>query len=507
MRRPERGRDVAREEVRDATREGVRTTAHDEDVTYDDARDDASSAGRAPLVERWEALAEAGEVDPRALADALGVAPGALEAHLADPAALDAGQQATVLRLLGVDRALLAAARGARRARALAADGAVPTRDGTTADGSPGGASEDAGHAVGDKTTDAVGDVTADLAGDVADGTARPPDASGRGTRLTETGASRTGARAAGTGLFAPPPRPAALATPPRSTLDALERALAAVRDDDVGHALRLGALDVVEGAARARGRPLPPAVHELRARLVRGALPWSAGAAWPEAWGGTNDGAGDGVGDGADDRAAPGDAPNARGDAIRSPAARDRARRAADAPLVDATATLVRILQHGASGWDDLFAPLHDDAIAALLPRHTLVVHAVPAPPTERAVLLPPLVGRHLLVLSEAASVDARRLAVRRALAHLAAGHLDEARPLPEPAPPAWQALADGAALADLLPFWQLADLRRRGRMGWSALEAWVAGAVRALAPAWEAGRVADAARRRVALWRAEGA
>jgi hypothetical protein len=65
---------------------------------------------------------------------------------------------------------------------------------------------------------------------------------------------------------------------------------------------------------------------------------------------------------------------------------------------------------------------------------------------------------------------------------------------------------VADAAALADLVPFWQVADLRRRGRMGWRAIAAEVARAARAIAGDWAEGRAAACAELRTALFRHHG-
>jgi hypothetical protein len=164
----------------------------------------------------------------------------------------------------------------------------------------------------------------------------------------------------------------------------------------------------------------------------------------------------------------------------------------------------VVRELQRTAPGYDDLFAPLHDDALADLLARHALAVHLAPGVPAgTRFVLTPPLLGRRRLVLSAGATADQRRLAVRTALAHCAAG---DGGVIPSPAPEAAAGVADAAALADLVPFWQVADLRRRGRMGWRAIAAEVARAARAIAGDWPEWRAAARAELRTALFRHHG-
>ena len=264
---------------------------------------------------------------------------------------------------------------------------------------------------------------------------------------------------------FGAAPGPAPTALPP-SVAALLDAVVAGVHDDAVGRSLRVTVLDVAAAAARGAGRPLPPAAHELRARVLRAEPVGAEPPCAPPA-------------------PAPGD----------------------DAALVERAAALVRALQGAAPGYDDLFAPVHDDALAGALRRHAVSVHAAPgAPPTTRFVLTPVLYGRHRLVLAAAATPDQRRLAMRAALAHLLAGHADDGAPLASPAPAPLARLTDVVALADLVPFWQVGDARRRGRLGWRALTAYAAAEASRLTADWGAVRAADRAALRVALWRATG-
>jgi hypothetical protein len=117
--------------------------------------------------------------------------------------------------------------------------------------------------------------------------------------------------------------------------------------------------------------------------------------------------------------------------------------------------------------------------------------------------VLTPPLLGRRRLVFAASATPDQRRLVVRAALAASAAGHAGDDQPLASPAPDGLARVADVVALADLVPFWQVADLRRRGRLGWRALAEHVAALAAAMAGDWDAARSADRGALRVALFR----
>src|SRR4051794_5118201 len=66
---------------------------------------------------------------------------------------------------------------------------------------------------------------------------------------------------------------PAAGAPNPLATL--VERTLAAVADDAPGRRVRLAMLTTIQTAAAEAGRTLPPEVHALRTRVLRGTLPW----------------------------------------------------------------------------------------------------------------------------------------------------------------------------------------------------------------------------------------
>ncbi|MGZ8494087.1 MAG: hypothetical protein ACXWZS_17925, partial [Gemmatirosa sp.] len=172
----------------------------------------------------------------------------------------------------------------------------------------------------------------------------------------------------------------------------------------------------------------------------------------------------------------------------------------------LDEAVRVIRTLQGAGAGYDDLFAPVHDDALEGLLRRFTLAVHEAPLGATCAVVVTPALYGRAVLVRSAQASADQRRVALRTALAHAAAGHVREERPLPAPAPPHERRVAALVALADLVPYFQLAHGRRRARLGWRALADDVARQAARLAGDWPWAWTCDVARLRVALYRRDG-
>ncbi len=266
------------------------------------------------------------------------------------------------------------------------------------------------------------------------------------------------------------PARTESAADPAPTVVALLEATMRAVAGDDAtAAALRRAVLDVAAAAAREGGRVLPPGAHDLRARAARGEFDRPIAVGAPDV---------------------PSDVPAHATD---------------DAALVAHAAELVRELQTAAPRYDGLFAPLDDAGADDLLRRHGVAVHAVPGVPAgTRMMLTPPLVGRHRLLRAGGATEDQRRLTTRVALAHLLAGHAGEGAPLPSPAPDAPARLADLVALADLVPFWQLSDARRRGRLGWHALAADAARHGAAIAGDWDAARAADRGALRVALFRA---
>jgi hypothetical protein len=361
-----------------------------------------------PLLRLLDAAEEAGELDVRQVAGALGLDVGALRAALATPAALDRAQREALGAALGIDRARLRALLGPI---GLAAPAESPATD---------------------------------------DGGVTPP----------------AGARPATSEPDAPPP--------PRSTAELLERTVLAIDDAAPwGRAARLAVLDAAERGATAAGRAVPRELHALRARVRAAPAP---ALDEPSA----EDGAG---------------APRPRGPLPPE-----------DVQALDDAVVVIRTLQGACAGYDDLFAPVHDEALEGMLRRFTLAVHDAPLGATCAVVVTPALYGRAVLVRSAQASADQRRVALRTALAHAAAGHVREERPLPAPAPLHERRVAALAALADLVPFWQLAHARRRARLGWSAIADDVARQAARLAGDWPWAWTCDLARLRVALYRRDG-
>jgi hypothetical protein len=154
-----------------------------------------------------------------------------------------------------------------------------------------------------------------------------------------------------------------------------------------------------------------------------------------------------------------------------------------------------------------DLFSPLHDDALAGALRRLTVRTHGASLGARDVEMVAPPIYGRYLLVYSTDVGVDQRRFALRHGMGHVAAGHVGATTLLTARADSAEPAerVADLFALADLVPFWELADLRR-ARASWATLRSHVARSIAHYTVGWPPDRISDRATTRVALYRARG-
>lgn len=173
------------------------------------------------------------------------------------------------------------------------------------------------------------------------------------------------------------------------------------------------------------------------------------------------------------------------------------------DVDVLHAVAHAVRQLQRLGLGYDDLFSPLPDEALDAALRRLTIRAtgHTLGTETVE--LVTPPLYGRYLLLWSTDVDADRRRFALRHGMGHVVAGHVTAPRFLTADGDwmSAEERVADLFALADLVPFHQVAALRRGG--SWRAVRAEVAALVRMHTHAWPAERVEDRAAMRVALYR----
>jgi transcriptional regulator with XRE-family HTH domain len=262
-----------------------------------------------------------------------------------------------------------------------------------------------------------------------------------------------------------------------------LRRTIAAIDDGPAGTALRLALLDGLRELVREAGYPPPPEYYDLRTRVQ--SRESFAGARAPML----------------------GHVPDSEGEETADADAESTEAVDEDRAAVDLALAGVRRVQETGAGYADLFSPLHDDALGAVLARFEVRVHEAPLADGGTFVVTPRVHGRHLLVCAATGDVYRRAFARRQALGLVLAGALDDLAATnadPGSAARAHRA-ADLFALADVAPFWQIHDLRR-ARLGWAAVTDAMAVAVRAQTTGWSAERVRDRAALRVALYRKHG-
>jgi hypothetical protein len=231
-------------------------------------------------------------------------------------------------------------------------------------------------------------------------------------------------------------------AAPARSVGELLERVLAAVADGEPWTAAaRLAVLDAAEQAAVAAGRGVPRELHALRHRARRDGWPAAVSSAVADI--GRRDGA---------RRRAP--APRrARAPTIAPRWTAPRASCASCRPAGAATPTCSRrcttTRSRGSFAGTPWWCARRRSASVRRRSSHRR------------------LYGRFVCLVADDAAPDARRFAMRVALAHVAAGDVGEDRPLAAPAPDGPRRAASLVALADLVPFMQLATRAARGSAG----------------------------------------
>lgn len=158
---------------------------------------------------------------------------------------------------------------------------------------------------------------------------------------------------------------------------------------------------------------------------------------------------------------------------------------------------------------YGDLFSPLHDDGVLELARRMTVQVTYAAIGERDLEAVVPPVYGRYLMVISTDVDERRRAFALRHGLGHVAAGHVTDIaflRSLEERNE--WMAheerVADLFALVDLVPWWQIGELRK-GRTSWGALRQMCCRIIRQHTIDWPEARVMDRAELRLALYRAD--
>ena len=168
----------------------------------------------------------------------------------------------------------------------------------------------------------------------------------------------------------------------------------------------------------------------------------------------------------------------------------------AAAARVIDAARALV---EHYAGP----LAPVRTDQISALLSRADCHLEVFPFRSDTIAMTLPRCANVYPILVNRSAERIDRQFALRHEIAHVLAGDAEGAvfltdagyMTLPE-------RVADLFALADLVPGWWIADVRK-GQTPWRQVRAEITLALAEYAESWPAERLEDRAELRLRLFR----
>jgi hypothetical protein len=174
-----------------------------------------------------------------------------------------------------------------------------------------------------------------------------------------------------------------------------------------------------------------------------------------------------------------------------------------ADAAVVRETAGAITGLHRRFIGYAEIFSPLHDDGIAEVLRKSTILLRIEELEDSEFEIVSPPVYGRYLMTIASKLSPDQRRFAIRHGLGHVVAGHVSEIAFLSGTRD--WQTheerVADLFALADLMPFHALDDARR-SRPAWREVRGRIGRTIELFTRDWPAERTADRTSLRLDLY-----
>lgn len=150
--------------------------------------------------------------------------------------------------------------------------------------------------------------------------------------------------------------------------------------------------------------------------------------------------------------------------------------------------------------------APIRTDQVSELLVRAECHVEIFPFRSDTVAMTLPRCANAYPILLNRSAERTDRQFALRHEIAHVLAGDaegvvfLTDAGDMTLP-----ERVADLFALADLVPGWWIAEVRR-GQTPWRAVRGEVTLAVAEYAESWTVERLEDRAELRLRLFRERG-
>lgn len=177
------------------------------------------------------------------------------------------------------------------------------------------------------------------------------------------------------------------------------------------------------------------------------------------------------------------------------------------DGSVIREVAEAIRRLQRRGIPYADIFSPLVDEKLAVSLRQAHILCRVDEMGNMEQELLTPPIFGRYVMTISKALDPRQRAFAMRHGFGHVMAGHVAEITFLSTSR--SWltheERVADLFALADVIPFWLIEDLKR-GMTGWRPLRKWIHKTVGHHTVGWTDGRLDDRATLRIGLYRNEG-
>jgi hypothetical protein len=176
------------------------------------------------------------------------------------------------------------------------------------------------------------------------------------------------------------------------------------------------------------------------------------------------------------------------------------------DSGVLAAARRLVGCAREVVGSYAGPVAPVRTDQVAELMAAAGCHVEVFPFQSDTVAMVLPRCGGVYLVLINRAAEQTDRFFALRHELGHVLNGDVDGAVFLADEGYMSGaERAADLFALADLVPGWWIAELRR-GRTPWREVKRQIAMAVATYAEAWPAQRFGDRAELRLALYREHG-
>ena len=176
------------------------------------------------------------------------------------------------------------------------------------------------------------------------------------------------------------------------------------------------------------------------------------------------------------------------------------------DAGVLDAARRLVAGARAVVPSYAASVAPVRTDQVSALMAAADCHVEVFPFQSDTVAMVLPRCEGVYPVLINRAAEQTDRFFALRHELGHVLNGDVDGAVFLADEGYMSGaERAADLFALADLVPGWWIAEVRR-GRTPWREVKRQIAMAVATYAEAWPAQRFGDRAELRLALYREHG-